>query len=174
MKVKKTTRKCCMQKILNDYMAEHGQGPHCPIDVYMWAMKKNLWQPTPKTQKQLFCEELGRAAREETYQDAQGREVRRKHAVVIKKKGSQQLVLWADITDAPEGHMRLSFQQRRRSIGSDVRQLKTDMDSYNDNNKRGASIQLSFNFDEDLAEEAHSGEYDDTPPEDAVADNQSE
>ena len=162
-----------MQRILNDYMEEHGHAPVNPADVYLWALKNKRWQPAAKTQRQLFCEELGRAAQKETYEDEQGRQVRRKHAVRI-KQGSEQLVLWADVEDAPPEHMQMSFQQRRRGIGGDVKQLKTDMDSYNDNNKHGASIQLSFNFDVDMEDEAHPGEYDDTPPEDEVTDDQPE
>lgn len=81
------------------------------------------------------------------------------------------MVLWADIHDAPEVHMQLSFQQRRRSIGGDVRLLKADIESYNDNNKYKATIQMSFNFDLDHEDEKYPDEYDDTPPDGSDEDN---
>jgi hypothetical protein len=40
------------------------------------------------------------------------------------------------------------------------------MDSYNDNNKYGAHIEMSFNFDEDLKELQQPPEYPEAPPED--------
>jgi hypothetical protein len=106
---------------------------------------------------------MARAAREDRFIDTQGREVRRKHAVVL-KEGEQQRSLWADIEFITPDHMRLSLQQRRRGILGDVSQLKTDMDSYNDNNNPDAPIQMSFNFDEDLAELAEPGTYPEGPP----------
>jgi hypothetical protein len=75
-----------------------------------------------------------------------------------------QQSLWADIESAPPEHMRLSFQQRRRGIFGDVSQLRTDQDSYNENNNPGDPIQMSFNFDEDLDEANQDSTYDDSPP----------
>ena len=60
--------------------------------------------------------------------------------------------------------MRLSFQQRRRGIGGDVRKIKDDLDSWNDNNKEKNRIQMSYNFDADHSDDQQSGEYDDNPP----------
>jgi hypothetical protein len=121
----------------------------------------------------MFKEELARAAREETFTDAQGRTVRRKHAVVL-HDGPKQMVLWADYATAPPHHMRLSLQQRKRYIGGDVRKLKDDKDSYNDNNTHGAYIQMSFNFDEEFKDEEFSTEYPDAPPPDETDDDDDE
>lgn len=57
------------------------------------------------------------------------------------------------------------------STVGDLRQLKTDQDSYNDNNAHGARIQLSFDFREDLTELEHPTEYPDSPPSDAGDDD---
>jgi hypothetical protein len=162
-RAKKPSRKSFMQTITNRHLATHGGGAVDPDDVFKWAQEQGLWEPPQKTERQMFREEFARANREETILDAQGREVRRKHAV-IKIKNGQQQVLWADLTDAPEPHMRLSFQQRRRGIGGDVKKLKDDIDSWNDNNAEKKTIQMSFNFDADHADDQHPGEYDDNPP----------
>jgi hypothetical protein len=55
--------------------------------------------------------------------------------------------------------MRLSLQQRRGYIVGDCKQLKTDLESYNQNNSHGAQIQLSFDFTEDLEELDMPPEY---------------
>ena len=160
--MKRASRKNDMQKILNDYIEFDGGGPVDPDEVFAWAKRKGRWEPEPKTLRQRFREEFRRAASEEMYTDPQGRTVRRKHAVTIKEAG-RQLVLWADIESAPPDHMRVALQQRRKGIHGDVKQLKTDQDSYNDNNKHNAVIQMSFNFDEDLEEGELPDEYPEGP-----------
>ncbi len=58
----------------------------------------------------------------------------------------------------------LSLQARRRSALGDVVQLARDLASYNDNNRFGAQLQMSFNFDEYLAEMEQPTEYPAEPP----------
>jgi hypothetical protein len=81
-----------------------------------------------------------------------------------------QKTLWFD-RSAPPDLMHIALQQRRKGILGDNKQLKTDQDSYNDNNKYGATIQLSFNYEQDLADMEHGEEYkpdeDDDTEEDA-------
>jgi hypothetical protein len=48
--------------------------------------------------------------------------------------------------------MEPSFQQRRQGIVGDCRQLKTDVESYNDNQNKGELIQLILDFTDDMAE----------------------
>ena len=48
--------------------------------------------------------------------------------------------------------MEVAFQQRRQQIVGDCRQLKTDVDSYNENGDLSQPIQMIFDFTEDLAE----------------------
>jgi hypothetical protein len=89
--------------------------------------------------------------REEYITDPQGRRVRAKHAA-MRLQGEIQLTLWDDIRTAGKEHMEVAFQQRRQQIVGDCKQLKTDVDSFNDNNKQGAVIQLTLNFTNDVAE----------------------
>lgn len=51
--------------------------------------------------------------------------------------------------------MAISAQHRRRASLGYIVQLHTELASWNENNPYGAKIQMSFNFDEDLAEMQH-------------------
>jgi hypothetical protein len=68
------------------------------------------------------------------------------------EKDGKQASFWADMRKAPHGHMEIAFQQRRQQIVGDCRQLKWDMDSYNQNHNVGEPIQMVFDFTLDLEE----------------------
>jgi hypothetical protein len=89
--------------------------------------------------------------REEHITDPQGRSIRAKH-VVRKKINGEQQALWDDIRTAKPEHMEIALQQRRQQIVGDCRQLKNDMDSYNENRKPVRPIQIVFDFTNDLKE----------------------
>ena len=96
--------------------------------------------------------------REEYITDPQGRRVRKKHAI----RNNKQLAFWVDIED-PETtteQIEEALQARRAMVFTDCRQLKNDMDSYNENWNREDPIQMSFDFTEDLAESEQPVEYD--------------
>lgn len=67
--------------------------------------------------------------------------------------------------------MHKSLQARRHQALGDVVQLDTDRQSYNDNNLFGANIEMSYNFDEDLAERNMPTDYPEEPSEDADNDD---
>lgn len=71
--------------------------------------------------------------REEYFTDPRGRRVRAKHPAKVKKNG-HQIMLWDDMRTAPRSHMEMAFQLRRRRITHECKQVKTDVDSYNDAN----------------------------------------
>ena len=48
--------------------------------------------------------------------------------------------------------MERSFQQKRQGIVGDCRQLKTDVDSYNEKQNTGEPFQLVLDFTDDMAE----------------------
>ena len=96
----------------------------------------------------LGAAEIGRAMRAERIDDPQGRSVRAKHAA---REG--QLFLWDDIRTASRKHMDIAFKQRRQQIVGDCHQLKTDVDSFNENRSPFVPIQMSFDFTNDLLEE---------------------
>jgi hypothetical protein len=57
---------------------------------------------------------------------------------------------------ATRKHMETAFQQRRQSIVGDCKQLKNDLDSYNENFNTATPIQIIFDFTDDLEEAALS------------------
>jgi hypothetical protein len=68
------------------------------------------------------------------------------------RENGKQFTLWGDIRTATPAHMQRAFQQRRRQILGDCRQLKADVDSFNDNRRPEEPIQVVFDFTLDLAE----------------------
>ncbi len=140
-----------MQKIANDFLAEHGDRPASAREIGAWARDQGRWQPQPSRLLDIFAAELADAMRQEHYIDPQGRSVRAKYAARIAKEGKQQM-LWADGRTATEGHMKVAFQLRRQQIAGECRQLKADVDSYNQNRDPKQPVQLTLDFTLDVAE----------------------
>lgn len=120
-------------------------------EIANWAIKNKKWAPHyPKMLRQC-SEDIAKVLREATIVDPQGRKIRLNHVVKV-KKGEDQISLWADIRNAKHEHMENSFRQRRGSIANGCRQLKTDIDSFNENYNTGEPIQMRFDFTVDLIE----------------------
>ena len=139
-----------LRTIANHYFDEHN-GTATAREIAAWAIRTRLWEPQPGSVIDQCAEELSRAMREEYIIDPQGRSVRAKHAARIRENGKQQ-TLWADIRTANPEHMQRAFQQRRKQIIGECWQLKSDVDSYNDNRKPEEPVQVVFDFTLDLAE----------------------
>lgn len=152
-----------MQEFVADYRKAGERWPASSKDIASWAIHKRLWIAPRVSQIDELAKKLSDAMREEYFTDPQGRRVRKLHAVrdiqVLPDGKHRQLTLWIDILDAEPIQMRTAFQQRRMQVLGDCRQLKTDVDSYNDNNKHGAEIQMVFDFSDDLAELEQPTEY---------------
>jgi hypothetical protein len=154
------------QRIINDYITETGADEINMNDVARWAKAKGrMPEPRPFDPVKMFAHELSEAARQEYYIDPQNREVRKKHCYMIVEADGQMRFHWVDIETAKMEPMHKSLQARRRQSLGDVIQLDTDRKSYNDNNLFGACIEMSYNFDEDLAERNMPTEYPEEPPE---------
>lgn len=138
-----------MQSLARDYQTATGNVTFTLKDVGVWAMQEGLWQPGKDAMLRQFCDDMGRALREEYLRDPQGRRVRAKHA--IRGEGETGF-LWADIHTAPREHMVVAFDQRRDQIIADCAQLKADVDSYNENQNSGDPIQLRLDFTRDVRE----------------------
>ncbi|HZL44856.1 MAG TPA: hypothetical protein VFC28_01400 [Opitutaceae bacterium] len=161
-----TSKTKSRQDIVDLYRREVSTEPVELIVIAQWAIAHNLWQPHYRSPEEILASELGQALREQYFTDPQGRRVRRKHARKIEEilsDGSpKQRVFWDDIVTAAPDYMQASLQQRRRLIVADCQQLKTDVDSYNENyNPTGVLVQTSFDFTEDMAESELPTEYPD-------------
>jgi hypothetical protein len=86
MSIRQKSRTEYLQDIINDYMEETGQETVNMRDVAAWAIRKRRWETPPRDKVKQCSAELARAAREEYYEDPQGRRVRRKHAYRIKEE----------------------------------------------------------------------------------------
>lgn len=140
-----------LQEIVEKYRHSDEAWPATLRQIAAWALSKGLWKPQPASLISQCAEDLGRAMREEYFTDSQGRTVRAKHAARV-TQGGEQTSIWADIRTASREHMATAFQQRRQLVFGECRQLKSDVDSYNENGRPVEPIQVSFNFSEDLAE----------------------
>jgi hypothetical protein len=140
-----------LQRIVKQYEEAGNPLPATAHEMAIWAIEQRLWEPQRSTVVDRCAEELARAKREEHKTDTHGRRVRVKHVAMIERDG-RQAAFWADMRRAPREHMEIAFQQRRQQIVGDCRQLKWDMDSYNDNHNVGEEIQMIFDFTLDLEE----------------------
>ena len=140
-----------MQALAKDYQFATGSVTFTLKDVGAWAIKEGKWEAGRDALLRQFCDDMGRALREEYIRDPQGRRIRANHA--IRGEGETGF-LWADIHTAPREHMVVAFDQRRDQIVADCAQLKQDIDSYNQNQNRGDPIQLGLDFSRDVREYA--------------------
>lgn len=122
-----------------------------PHRVAAFALQEGLWKAPRKSLISQCARELAGAMRNEHFTDAKGRRVRAKHSVKS-RRGDQNLSLWDDIRTADRAHMEVSFAQRREQVVGDCRQLKTDVDSYNDAHPEQSDLQLVLDFTMDVAE----------------------
>jgi len=136
-----------LRGIVNAYRKAGVQWPATAHEIAAWAVHNAMWQPQHSDLISQCADQLAHAMREEYITDPQGRRVRAKHAATV-----EQRTLWADIRDAGRGHMMVAFAQRRKQIVGDCRQLKADVDSFNENRSRQEPIQMTFDFTLDLLE----------------------
>jgi hypothetical protein len=86
----------------------------------------------------------------EHVRDHKGRSVRKYYAARVRQDGKQQ-TLWADF-NAERPFMETAAANRRQQIVGECRQLKTDVDSYNERHCPERPIQIVFDFRTDLEE----------------------
>jgi len=153
------------QEIVSQYRANGESWPTDAKTIAAWAIRMKLWQMPRRNEIDACAKELSEAMREEYITDPQGRRVRKKHAVREKQIFSdgthKQMTFWIDMEDGDTKRMEEAFQQRRGQVFLDCRQLKTDCDSYNKNWNKQDTIQMSFDFTEDLIEAEQPTDYDD-------------
>lgn len=141
-----------LQQICHDYMAEHGVESVDPDDLASWAMATGRWQERPYDAHKRCRRELADAMRDEHFTDPQGREVRRMHPDRV-LKGDNYAWEWHEIYHMPAAKFRASITHRRDGVLAGLKQMKTDQDSWNDNNVHGATLPLfDADFNPDLEE----------------------
>ncbi len=156
-----------IQTHIEEYRRTVNNGPVTSREIALWLIRESKWEPSLDEAADILTRDVSDALRTQFTTDADGRRVRRKHAVRYKETltdgTKQQLTLWYDIEIAPPHFMLQSFQQRREGIAGDCWQLKQDVDSYNKFHNNAAPIQMLLDFTEDMEERGLSGDY--PPPE---------
>jgi hypothetical protein len=154
-----------LQKLVEQYRASGEEWPATTKQIAMWAIRSRFWEPPTKNLVTQCAAEIAAAMRQELFTDPQGRRVRAKHPYITQAELSdgtyEQLYLWIDVHDesAKPEEIEMAFQYSRKLIVGDCKQLRTDVDSYNDNNKLGHYVEVDFNFEPDLEEAAQSTVY---------------
>ncbi|MBX3734950.1 MAG: hypothetical protein KF791_20430 [Verrucomicrobiae bacterium] len=150
------TKKEFLQEITESYRIAGEKWPASAKDIAAWAILEGLWQPYPKSLISQCAQEIASAMRDEHYTDPQGRSVRklrpfREDAQLLNGE-CEQTFLWVDMQDATPKQALKALQYGRQLAVHDCRQLKSGVDSYNENNPHGAYIEMSFDFREDMEE----------------------
>lgn len=145
-----------LQELVELYRRRHHVSSVNLQEVAAWAVLEKEYEPPQRSTIKDLARELQAALREAFFTDPQGRRVRKNHAQrtwedVTDGKHVQR-TFWHDITVATRPQMQAAFQQRRQGVVMDCRQLKHDVDSYNDNFNTSVPIQMVFDFREDLEE----------------------
>ena len=155
-----------MLRIARLYVEQGGAEPIELNDLASFAIENGHWDKhgIKNLQLQLCKKDFSRAFREQYHVDPQGRNVRTYHAKIDYCGPKNQKTFWEDIRKATEEYASIAFHQRRSRIVGDCRQLKTDVDSYNDNNSHGGYCQLPLDFTEDVAEREQPSKYNPKQP----------
>jgi hypothetical protein len=169
------SRKDALQSLVREFRNTGRPWPSDTASVALWALQNNKWRVPATDNVKYLARELSRALRDETFVDPQGRTVRKNHSYrepIQEPDGTwTQRVLWVEFGEANQDQMHASLQLRREQILGDCRQLKTDMDSFNDNSEESKQpIQMTFDFTMDLAELDEPTTYDDSDPDEGTDD----
>jgi hypothetical protein len=140
-----------MQHIVEEYRSLGLPWPVSARSIADWAISSGRWKLPAAAIRRRCADDIASAMREEYMTDRKGRRVRVLHPAPLTTSGQTE-ILWDDIRTAPRNHMQVSFQHRRKGIVGDCRQMKVDVDSYNDSHPEAEAIQIVFDFTMDLAE----------------------
>jgi hypothetical protein len=139
-----------------------------------YALKHRLYQRRPPTQKELCARDMRRALQQAKYVDAQGNEVRAKHALrIVGEQMDLPLIVYVDPRTAKPDQMEEVFNQSLEAIKNDVRRHAIEKHSYNLNNIYNATLPFSdYNFNQVAEDAKMTGEYDDTYEADDVPESE--
>ena len=133
--------------IVRQFRESHGNMPASTLQMADWAIAQKMHIPRHVDYRKQLARELAQTMREEYFTDPQGRRVRAKHV-------AQEL--WVDLRDKGPDADKLkviSFQSRRQQIVHENKQLKADVDSFNQNyNSYEEPFQLILDYSDDVAE----------------------
>jgi hypothetical protein len=140
-----------MQQIVQEYRGSDQSWPATAREIAAWAISQGKWEMPATAVLHKCSQDIANAMSELYFTDESGRRVRALHPATINRQGVL-CTEWDDLRTAPRKHMVLSFQQHRRKIVGECRELDTSRMSWNDLHLTDDPIQISFDFTADLAE----------------------
>jgi len=140
-----------LQRIVTEYRRAEQEWPASAKEIARWAIRTGRFDLRAPTVERVLAREIAQALREEYFTDSKGRRVRAKHPAKARRNG-EQITLWDDMRTAPRDHMEKAFGLRRRHIVGECRQVKADVDSYNDAHPAERLIQMVLDFTKDVEE----------------------
>lgn len=140
-----------LQKIVREYKKAGKAWPAQSIDIAKWAIENRRYDLTRPSLERHCARELSIAMAQEHHIDDKGRHVRTMHPARISTEDGQ-LTLWDDIRFADRPHMESAFYLRRQRVAYQCKQMKTDVDSYNDSHPEEPPFQMPLNFTNDVLE----------------------
>jgi hypothetical protein len=144
--------------LVDKYIDSGGKVPYSPKDIAKWAIENGHWDRHKVTAVSKCAHDISRALREDYYVDPKGRMVRARHSIMVPEATNSgrtvQRSWWNDHRAMDGDFAERSFKQRRMQIVGDCKQLKVDVDSYNDGHPDQKPIQLVLNFTYDVAEDS--------------------
>lgn len=147
-----------LQQIIREYREAGQQWPPSTHDIARWAIETKRWIPYPADIEAIAAKYFSAAMAEEYHRDPQGREVRTMHAVRRRQENGQMEFVWDDMRTADRAFLAVAFRLRRNQIAADCDRLSTDVASCNENRFADNPIQMSFDFNPDLAQFAAARE----------------
>jgi hypothetical protein len=153
-----------MVQIAEDWQEQEGASA---IDVEAavdYALKNKLYRRQPPTQRELCLRDMRRALQQVKFTDAQGNEVRAKHALrIVGEQMLLPLIVYVDPRTAKPDLMFEAFKQHLDAIKNDVRRHAIEKRSYDLNNIYNATLPLfDYDFNQVAQDAMMTGEYDDT------------
>jgi len=142
------TKREQLLRIRDEYRAAHDNAPATSREMADWAVANGKYKlPTHATERRC-AEELADAMRLDLMTVDGGRRVRTMHAW----PASNQRTLWDHITTISRPNMELSVAGKRNGILGELKQVKIDLDFFNELHADEPPVQFAFNFEPDLAD----------------------
>jgi len=141
------TKRDQLIRIVDEYRAEHDNSPATSREMGDWAVETRRYKLPPFATQRRCAEELSEVMGLDMFTAPSGRRVRRMHAW-----RDQQRTLWDNMNTITRDNMSLALAYRRNTVVGEVKQMKIDLDYFNDLHPDDLALQMSFNLENDLAD----------------------
>lgn len=134
-------------RIKNEYRKAHDNEPAGTRAMLDWAIKNRLYAVDQSAAIRKDAEDFADVLRTETIKDNDGQDARINHAYE-----TRQGHFWDEYRTIKHEHMQLSAAQTRNRILGEVIHSARGLKLYSDYHQDRPPIQMSFNFNNDLAD----------------------